>query len=359
MTLVNVMPFLWPGITGSITATPGFGTHATLDAAGEYTSYVFQAQEDMVISHVGWRTGTVAGSPTADTRIETVGTDGIPTGTLWAANTNIVSGTLSSNAWTLHALTASATIARGQFFAVKVVYASGTSIIVQRIAGLPGLGANVSYTVTNTSGSAVKSASNQNALIALGSSATTFYSVLKCFPSSAVANTAFNNAAAGDKRGLRFQVPFACRSAGIVWYNSTSAGDLSAALYNDAGTELLSSGIAIEGDQSGLSGNTPMIVLFDNPVILSPGTWYRIAIEPTSATNVTVGFSTLPSVDYLSAWPHKANAHYTTFTTAGGWVDSATNQLPYMDILVDQLDDGAGAGGSGGGAHILGGTVVR
>lgn len=346
MTLVNAPQFWWPGVTTALVGTPGLGTQATLDAAGEYMCFVFQALEDMVISHVGWRTGTASGSPTADTRIETVGADGLPTGTLWAANTNIVSGTLTSLTWTLHALTASATIAKGAFFAIKIVYASGTSIIVQRMTNVPGSNSNVPYTVTNTSGAPVKAAASHNANIALGSSTTAFYSALRCFPTNVVTLNTFSNSVAGAKRGLRFQVPFACRCAGIAWYNSTSVGDFNATLYDDAGALLES--IAVEGDKSAALAAMPMVAIFDTPVELSIGTWYRAVLEPSSATVITLGFSTMPSVDYLDAWPHKANAHYTTFTTAGGWIDTATDSLPYLDIITDQNDDGAGAGGGGG-----------
>ena len=339
MSLISAGGLLrWPNLISNLNAAPAFATENTLDAAGEYQTYVFQAREAMTVSHVGWRTGTVAGSPTADTRLETVGTDGLPTGTLWAANTNIVSGTLSSNTFTLHALTASATIARGEFFAVKMVYNSGTSIIVSRTDRLTNVAANVPYKVTNVTGSAVKAQiASTSANVAFGSSTTTFYNLDNAYPVIAVTNSTFSNSVAGSKRGLRFQVPFPCRACGLQWYNSTSAGDFNAHLFNDAGTELSSSSTAFEGDRSGLALSGVMVAMFDNPVELSPGTWYRATVEPSSATNITVGFAQMPSASYLSAWPHQANAHYTTFTTAGGWVDSATDSVPFLELILDRV----------------------
>lgn len=338
MSLVNISSLsAWPGIIGSLGGAPAIATDATLDASGEYVSYVFQAREAMTLSHVGWRTGAVAGSPTADTRIETVGTDGIPSGNLWATNTNIVSGTLSATTWTLHALTASASIAKGDFFAVKVVYASGTSLIVQRITNANNALTNVPYRVTNTSGSAVKSAMAGNGVnFAFGSSTTAFYNLENAYAATTFTASSFSNSAAGAKRGLRFQVPHPCRCAGIRWHNSTQAGDFNAILFNDAGTELSSSSTAFEGDRSAL-GNAPMIAIFDSPVELTPGNWYRIAIEPSSATNVNVSFFTMPGADYNEAYGLLAGlGHYTTFTTAGGWVDSATDQIPLVEPLLDR-----------------------
>lgn len=336
MALVSLNGLMrWPGLVSAL-VTPALATEqSVLDSAGEYLAYVFQAKEDMVISHVGFRPGAVAGSPTVDVRIETVGTDGIPTGTLWATNSNIVSATLVSNTFALSALTASATITKGQWYAVKIVLSTGTSVIVSRFSGPRAAWTNSPYVITNVSGSAVKSISASGHCIALGSSATAFYCVENSFPASTVTNSNFNNTSSA-RRGLRFQVPFICRAAGISFWNSTSAGDFNAVIYDDAGTELSSSSTAVDGDNSALSTAGAMSAIFDSPVELTPGTWYRAAIEPSSATNVSLSVATLPSLNYRSAWPHGLNAHYTTYV-ASSWTDSATDQLPLMDILIDQL----------------------
>jgi len=229
-------------------------------------------------------------------------------------------------------------------FAVKFVYNSGTSLITQLITNYVELNLNCPYFVTNTSGAAAKSRRAAVSSMALGSNATTFYRLPMTIPVSAVTSSAFSNSA-GGRRGLRFQVPAPVRCCGLMWWNTTSIGDFNATIYNDAGTELSSSSTAFEGDISANSNIPSMQVFFDNPVELAIGTWYRIVVEPTSATNITVAFLTLPSLSYRSASPWGSNAHYTTYTTAGGWIDTATDQEPLMDIMVDQLDNGAGGGG--------------
>lgn len=343
MTLVSLNTiWAWPGLTGAQTSsTPAFATATTLDASGEYVCNVFAAREAMTISHVGWMTNTVSGSPTADTRIETVGTDGIPTGTLWATNTNIISGTLSATTFTLHALTAAASIARGQIFAVKALYNSGTNFLVRgSINNVAIKNSSMPYRITNTGTPTKTTLHTTFSPWALGSSTTQFYALDKVLPLTALTSSAFSNSVAGAKRGMRFQVPFPCRCAGLSWLNSTSVGDYNAILYNDAGTELSSSSTAFEGDQSAADTGGAAIAFFDNAVTLNPNTWYRAVVEPSSATNITVGFATLPSAAYRTAWPGNTSHHYTTFTTAGGWVDSATDQVPWMDILIDQIERG-------------------
>lgn len=346
MTLVALNTTLkWPGYTPAASGA-SLSTWATLDAAGEYTSYIFTAREDMVVSHVGWRTGTVAGAPTADTRIETVAADGTPSGTLWAANTNIVSGTLTSDTWTLHALTASATITKGQIVCIKIVYNSGTSIIAQRFLGTR-LGAitDLPYQVSNTTGSVVKSGVNGAPLIALGSSTSAFYQVDGVIAAIAITSNVFNNTNSAA-RGLRFQVPFPCRCVGISAILAASVGDLSVVLYDDAGAELSSSSTAFDGNHNNGTGNGPSIIYFDNTVSLAKDTWYRVALVPSSATNVGIATVQLPSANYRSGTPGGTNHHYAT-RASGTWTDTATDTVPLLDILIDQLDDGAGAGASG------------
>ncbi len=335
---------VWPQITTSVNTTPAFLALSTLDAAGEYAAHVFCAREAMTISHVGWGTRTVAGSPTVDTRIETVAVDGTPSGALWATDTNIVSGTLVSNTWTLHALTASASIAAGQMFCLNIVYASGTSIQIGGIDNINEVFSNP-YHITNTSGAAVKSKPSWSINVAFGSGATTFYHIPGTCSVTTITNTAFNNTN-GSARGLHFKVPFKCRCVGLRTWNTTSTGDYNVALYDDSGTELSSSSTAVDGDHNANSAAGLSVNYFDSPVTLSPATWYRAAIEPSSATNTTIGIWTLPSADYRAAMPGGLNAHYAVRTSAV-WDDSTTSQVPLLDILIDQLDDGVAAAAVG------------
>jgi hypothetical protein len=169
-------------------------------------------------------------------------------------------------------------------------------------------------------------------------------------PITAVTHSAFNNTNSA-KRGLRFTPPFPCRCVGIRFYQSSGLGDFNAILMSDAGSELSSSSTAFEGDVTAHSGGSTE-VYFDSPVTLSAGTAYRAVVEPSSATNSNVSYYTLPSADYSSAKPGGAAAMYTSFATAT-WTDSTT-EAPLMDILIDQIDDGASVGG-GGGQKVYGG----
>lgn len=333
----------WPNLPWLTAAPTAVTTEATLDAAGEYLAFVFIAKEAMTISHIGFKTGAVAGSPTIDVRVETVdATTGIPTGTLWAANTNIVTGALSATTFALHALTASASVNEGDAVAILLQFATGTSAVIQRTNSIEEAWSKP-YSVTNVTGSAVKSVIVNTKIMAIGSGATTFYNVPGCHPIPTISANAFSNSVAGDARGLRFKVPFKCRAAGIISSHAVH-GDFTAGLYDDSGTELSSSATTQDSDVSSETTGRKLVYL-DNKVTLSPDTWYRAILTPTEATTISMYTADLPSADYRSATPYGVNAHYTTFTTAGGWVDTATSQQPFLQLLLDQLDDGAGAAG--------------
>lgn len=347
-------PVAYPGnvFVTMPSALQSIANGATLDAAGEYIAVIFSAYEAMTISYVGVTVGSVAGSPTADFRIETVAADGTPSGTLWATNTNVVSDTLT-NGWNQKQLTASASIVPGDVVAVKIIYNSGTSFIHRTLASSTRL--QLPYQVTSTGGSAVK-ASLTAQIIGVGSASTTFYHIPGCFPSVTTStNNNFTNATAGAKRGLRFQMPMNCRCVGTRFYSGGQTGDFNAILFDDGGSELSSSSTAHDGDATAASAAAGSELMFDNAVTLTRGTWYRLVLEPTSVTNVSYTTFSFTSAAYMSSsgWA-SGNAHLTTFTTAGGWIDTATGTLPSIEPLIDQVDDGTGTGGGGVTARVIG-----
>lgn len=343
----------WPDCV-NIGVAPSVASASLLDASGEYEAVIFCAREAMTITHVAFRNAAAVGSPTADIRIETVDpATGLPSGTLWATNTNIVTSTLTTGWQGTFALTAAATIAAGQIVCVKIVYNTGTSFTPNKLQGSFQKNRSIPYRVVNT-GTPTKTVSSDCLCLALGSSSTAFYNVPGLTPVITVAATNLNNGTAGAKAGLRFQVPFACRVAGLRLFNGTATGDYNVAVYDDttgSAVELGNSSTAFDGDNNLNIATGATDVYFDNPVVLSAGVWYRVAIEPSSATNTTFYLFTLSNANYRSAMQHGLNAHYTTFTTAGGWVDTATAQIPFMDLLIDQLPDTASPGGS----HFVGG----
>lgn len=346
MTLVSLpSPIHWPGLFGQVGGGPALATVATIDAAGEYVAYVICAKESMTISHVGFRSGTATGSPEVICSIEGVDATGLPDGAATYGGSASASTVVASNTNPVIALGGAATITKGQVFCVKVAYSAGTSLILQNLGSVSQLfNTSLPYQVVNT-GTPTKGLVVM-ALFALGSSSTTFYNVPGFLPISVYSAGGFNNTNSA-KRGLKFTIPMDCRAIGVRWYNSSASGNFNAVLYDNAGTpvEFGSTSTAFDGDHNAATANCAMHVYFDNAATLAAGDTYRLVIEPSSATNVNVSTWTIPT-DHISATPASSYsvATYTSFATAT-WTDSTT-QLPLMDLIIDQVDDGAGGGGS-------------
>jgi hypothetical protein len=347
MTLVTLQrPFNWPGIIGSHggngLSMSGLGV---MDAAGEYTAVVLCALEDMVISHVALHPTAAVGSPTADIRIETVdASTGLPSGTLWATNSNVITSTLVLNTTAVHALAAPATVNRGQVFCVKFAYNSGTNFqvgtVVRRVDPVTPV---LPYIVLNTGTPSKSGVVAGTTAISLGSNSSTFYKIPQLLQVSSVGGGAFNNTN-GARRGLRFTAQFNCRCIGLLLFFNGAVGDYNIIMMNDAGSELSSSSTAFEGDLTNALQNGLTHVFFDNPVTLVAGTTYRAVLEPSTSTNSSLQTLVLAGVDFRSASPCGTFGHYTSYASAA-WDDSATATIPYMDLLLDQIDDGAGTGG--------------
>jgi hypothetical protein len=334
----------WPplGMT-----SPNLFTHTTIDAAGEYFGWAILAQEDMAISHVYLKLQAATGSPTADLRLETIDpATGLPTGTLWDTNTNIVTGTLTTTG-TVHALTATANVSKGQWVFVKVLYNSGTSFQVNNGGAGSQEVYNPHYVVTNT-GTPAKGGLNVGAL-GLGSSATSMYYLGgNVWPISANSSSGNINNSNGARSGIRFQVPFACEIIGAR-IGGVNAANFDLTAYDDAGSAI-----------SGVTGShvgaitSAAIVFFGTPLTPTINTWYRIAVVPTTGSNVLVPSWTALDSDMMSGCAGRNFFRRTDYTTAGGWSETNANQIPLISLITRRLDDGASVGGDASPRIIVG-----
>jgi hypothetical protein len=304
----------------------------------------------MTVSHVGILPGTVAGSGTLDIRIETVdGTTGLPSGTLWATNTNVAGGSLTTSTWSLQALTASATINRGDFYCVKLAYNSGTSVIINKFSNLgrfPTCG--LPYRVANT-GTPTKGAINNTMPMVLGSSSTAFYRVEGMLPVTGAVSNVSGGSGTMSALGMRFRIPFAARCRGLIYYPSDSTlAAITYGLYSDGWSELSSSLTSFDSDNIHIATGVTLYLPFDSSVTLSPNTWYRAAILPGAVTAIRIPTVAMPSADYSEAFPFNGDCHAFTRNT-GGTIDDSTYALnfPLMDLMLDQISDDAGSGGGG------------
>ena len=351
MALQTVPPTPFGRFIETLSGGPSVVAARTMDAAGEWSGYIYKASEAMAISHVGFLPQASTGG-VAEIRIETVSAaDGKPTGTLWATNTNGTSGTLVAGTFELVALGATANIAAGDVFAVLVKFSAGTSFTTAVFTGAT-YSLGTPYETFNAGSSSI--GDMRLLSIAVGSSSSAFYKVYGTLPFISYTANTFNNTD-NARQGLRFKVAMKGRLWGLRHFSAGQTSDYDYRLYSDAGT-LLASG-SHDKDQAQPGTNLFRRHPFASPPTLDPDTWYRLVIVPTSATNAAAPYFTLPSADYRSACPLGVNGHLTTFTDSGGWIDTNTDKVPLMDLLFDQFDDGAGGGGGIKGVDMRGGFL--
>jgi hypothetical protein len=337
----------WPNHTWSSVYTLSGGS--TLATTGHYESIILRASEDMAITHIGHLCHTATGSPKAIVSISQVSSStGFPSGTLYGATNNAkgTTATLAGTTWDLTALAETATVNKGDWYAVMIEKeATGTSFRPGYMAGARWGNATNYATqprVINTTGSAAYANQVGDYCIALGSSSTTFYAVPGLVPFTGA--SASNMTTSGHKRNIKFSLPFKCRVSGLVAYSSssTTTADFDAEMIAADGTTILATSTWDESYRR--TGFTGIHILpFTSPVILDANTTYYAGIKATTANTTGIIVNILPSTNYYGAAPGGGNGWF-SYYNGSSWTD-VTNQIPGIELMIDQLDDGASGGG--------------
>lgn len=337
MALVSLSaPFAYPYWFGSQSAMSI--SQQSLSSSGNYVAGVFAAPKTGNISAIGYFPGTVS-SPSADVRLETVDSSGLPSGTLWGTNTN-ASHTPSASTWAWVTLTASAAVNKGDIICIKIARSSGT-FQVNYWNPAPVIGF-FPYGVFNTG---TPSRSTACPILAVKYDDNT-YPFMFSFP---LGNTglaqAINSGTTPDEKGVKFTVPFACKVSGACFRYVAPSGSTTYTLKLYDGSDNVLASVLVDTDAQATINSTGQIVsLFNTDVQLSPGSTYRLTILPTDATNFNFFRAILDAATTREAWPHGTSWQATERTDAGSWTDTDT-QMPLMSLMLSALDDGNSAGG--------------
>lgn len=346
MTLVSAAaPIIgWPGNCVTVGAAPAVATDVTIQS-GVSMAWVGVAREAMAISHIGFRAGTVTSSGTVSVSVQAISTAGALDG-LYAANTQKAAQSVTQNTWNVYALDATANVPAGGMFGLLVEYGgSGTSFALQRLSQYSNSIYNLPYEISSGTPGRVVGAK----LIVAGSSSTTYY----CLPNSLAANSAATNTyqtGSGTNKsvGLHFVIPFKCRVLGARWWGNTTNGNFNLVI-RDASQNSLSSQ-AYDGDWSAKNAGGVSALYLSTPVTLTAGGTYSATLESTEAVNFSMSEVTLDAATSRSAWPGGTGIQVIRQAISdSSWATTST-VIPIMDIIIDQIDDGAATG-----ARIIGG----
>ncbi len=324
------------------TGTPALLSN-TLDDPNERVTWIVRASKAGNLRKIGFRVGSVTVSVTLNIRVETVNNIGNPTGTLWALNT---SGTLvapAANSWNWVTLTADATLAIGDIFAVAIDFTgvgnlqiNGSSSATGRLGGIPYLNTRAADGATWTRSTAVPNFGLE-------------YSDAKrpwcdALPMMTAGSRSFNAGSSPDEVGTRFKFPFKCELLGTIVRASlfTTSTTYTVTLYDAADTVLAT--IASQDTDLQLSGRPPVFLPFATPLpVIDANTLYRLTVIPDATTNISLGEYTVDSAGTLEAHSGGLEIYRTERTDAGAWTDTTTARSMVIP-LVYSIDDGIPAG---------------
>lgn len=335
-----------------------FGNSSTfvIDTASEKAGAVIQSPFAGTIDQVGFYVSAFTSNSTVDVRIETVDGSGMPTGTLWATNTNGAK-TVNATGWYDTTLTAGATVAKGDTFAVvisnpSVSYGNFTLVGWARGAAFRSAAWYAPYGVANTGTWSKNAAYLPNISLHISDSGGSYVNVPGVYPymcgTASVTSLAYKTGTNPAEVGVYFQVPFACRCVG-VWQDVAlgAAGTFDAKLY-DASNNVLASKTGLDTDDfAGPAVVGPNLAYFTAGYTLSPNTWYRATMFQTAGTTgATTYLYPTNTAALMACTPFGANWLPTKRAAGGAWTNYSTSAI-YSGIIIDQLDDGAGGAAAG------------
>lgn len=183
--------------------------------------------------------------------------------------------------------------------------------------------------------------------VILGFSDGTFGTLHGAFPTSAMATNDFNSGSATDEYALEFSVPYPCKAAGFWAYMrvaSTSA-DFDIVLY-DGTTAMTGGTVSFDANQVSASAAESYVEgLFSEQISLAANTTYRLALKPTTANSVRAIHLDVASASHFQAHDLGAAGVLTSRVDGGSWAAATATRRPFMGLLLDAFDDGAGGGG--------------
>lgn len=348
-------PFYFPKPIGNFTGGPTY-TAPVIDAADESETFIVRAPKTGNIAKVFWATRNVSTGATLDVRLESVSlADGLPTGTLLGANTNgpqVVVNT-DDNKGFLTPLTANLPVTKGDLVAV-VIKNPNTSFGTIQIAALNDDYNEFPYSAINTGVSPAVSYTRQSTtvpILAFEYDDGSYEHIPGVYPLTAINIANPTTATTPDVWGARFKFPFPCRVRG-AWAWFSGSGDINVKLVNTAYHQANNTGVlaSIAADKDTYSGAVGLHLWeFNDAVALAANTYYRLLIEPSSASAIAFYDGSVLSLALLDAWAgqdfHLTSAKDPTQNSDWTNYNSGTFRVPFIGLIIDQLDDGINPAG--------------
>jgi hypothetical protein len=307
---------------------------------------IFQVAEAGSIKGADFNVGIVYGTPSTNynVRLETVGSDGVPTGTLWATNTEYTLTTGLGTGWKTGDFTASATVARGDIVALVIKPNTTYDIEITRSQNPGSTLGVVSFPYGCTKSGSTWATQAFTFQVGLKYSDDTYRHLPGVASWKTIGSTALRTSTSPDEVGIKFVCPFDC-SVGGIWSTAHVGlnGGYTYKLYDASNTVIFTrtyGAVAGFASSSGLSQ-----LMLDASYELTGGDTYRLTVQGTDAAgDLNVYSGTVDSAALMGSQHMGADCIWTERTDAGSWTDTTTKR-PFMGLLLDGVPVAGGGGG--------------
>ena len=321
-------------------------------SAGNKLAWIVQAPKSGEITRLGIQVIVITTSQSIDVRVEPVGTDGNPTGSLYAAGSSGAIASVTNSDPVFATLSVPCFITAGAVFAVVV---SWTGTVGDFEIEWDGRSVNVGFPYLReyTGGAWTKIEGTCCVFVEYSGGDRVSCNTTHGFMSDGVGN----DLAVGsvDEGGVKFLVPFTCRVIGIAMTSIIEGitgpsdlniiTDMEITLY-DANSVVLANGRSYGATYNPVARGQ-LIFFFDSSpspaVVLIPNTLYRLTVRLYSHAETDPGISmsgvttfntgTGLGMDFSTfqrdwIWTHRANG--------GSWTDRAWSRACFYPVI-DQL----------------------
>jgi hypothetical protein len=166
------------------------------------------------------------------------------------------------------------------------------------------------------------------------------------------------SASSPDEIGFKFQVPFPCKVAGVM-FNAQSHADVVVGIENSAGTTIAAEVAAFWEQDTATQGTHRSFYFEEAAVELEADTDYYVTWRPITTTSRTTYTWDIQDAAARAGLPWGTTSSYNTRTDGGAWTEDQTITV-LMSLIISAVDDGAGGGGGGGrgaGPFHMGGAL--
>lgn len=334
-----------------------------MDATGERLGLILPIHKAGNIHTVKVYTGAIAAGKgdTLKVSIQGVNSSNVPDGTILGAGgggyTTIVIADTDDFRWMSGTLGADVPVVQGQHIAMVVEwnsYVAGAIQFNQFVFGTTYNYYNIEVVtdITATPGTWAVVSNNNNPAFAMAYDDGTY---VRGTGGISTTGISLSTGTTPDEVGNYFTVPVSCRVCGFWLYlDMDYACTLS--LQNTSGTTLAN--VVTSPDYRKAASDGILYYLFDSDPAsyydLTAGTYYRMVVTPSSASNITYTKVIVAAAADMSAFDLGTSCIFTSRTDGGSWSQTDTERLN-MGLIISHIDVGSG----GGGGPLISGRLVR